>query len=127
MNKLSHSFSQVPNDYIDDFIDAPQMIDIEIAVKWLRSNKSKIKQKLLRSYILDEDYTINPIKVNRKQIIIISYECFIKLCQKSRTRAAHCVLKYAKHVEKMHYSSSTMPCLPLTTACNLHTSCPSSA
>ena len=81
------------------------IINIELISKWLNSRKDVIKETLLRTYINDIDYKIIKVITNKKgkpsEEILISPNCFKKLCMMSRTEKADEVRDYFIKIEKL--------------------------
>jgi hypothetical protein len=86
----------------NDFI-----INIDIVAKWLSSKKGTIKDTLLNSYNLNIDYKISKEKVNfkisksNKEIILLTPDCFKRLCLLSKTKKGEEVRTYFIELEKL--------------------------
>lgn len=97
--------------FIDDFFglynyETSQndfVININIISKWLKSNKSDIKKTLIRTYIKNVDYKIKKgisSGGRPEEIIMITPECFKRLCMTSKTLKAEEVRTYFIEIEK---------------------------
>ena len=107
-------FSTLNNDFIDDFYniydpdknildDFP--INIEIVYKWLNSKKGKLKETLINTYTRNIDYKISKekngkISKSNKEIILMTPDCFKRLCLLSKTNKAEEVRTYFIELEK---------------------------
>ena len=89
MNFLK-KYSNVPNQFIDDFFSLmdyrdfesnEKIVDLDKIVKWLDINKAMAKKTLMKSYRKNIDYVIKkvikPKKSARKIFINIEYGLFI--------------------------------------------------
>ena len=108
-------FSTLNNDFIDDFyniydIDKNHIndypINIEIIAKWLNTQKGKLKETLLNTYTKNIDYKISKekegkISKSNKEIIMLTPDCFKRLCLLSRTKKAEEVRTYFLELEKL--------------------------
>jgi len=108
-------FSTLNNDFIDDFYniydpdknildDFP--INIEIVYKWLNSKKGKLKETLINTYTKNIDYKISKeksgkISKSNKEIILMTPDCFKRLCLLSKTNKAEEVRTYFIELEKL--------------------------
>ena len=114
-------FSTLNNDFIDDFYniydpdenilnDFP--INIETITKWINSKKSRLKETLINTYTKNIDYKITKekegkISKSNKEIIMLTPDCFKRLCLLSKTNKAEEVRTYFLELEKIigHYKN----------------------
>lgn len=121
MNNLSlkdflKKYSTLSNDFIDDFYNIYDfnqynnndfIINIDIVAKWLDSRKSRIKKTLVNTYNLNIDYKISKEKPNykisksNKEIILLTPDCFKRLCLLSKTKKGEEVRTYFIELEKL--------------------------
>lgn len=121
MNNLSlkdflKKYSTLSNDFIDDFYNIYDfneynnndfIINIYIVAKWLGSLKGTIKDTLLKTYHLNIDYKISKEKPNlkvsksNKEIILLTPDCFKRLCLLSKTKKGEEVRTYFIELEKL--------------------------
>ena len=85
----------------NDFI-----IDLDIISKWLETRKSKLKETLTNSYIKSVDYIIKleknaKVSKSNKEIILLTPDCFKRLCLLSKTKKAEEVRTYYLELEKL--------------------------
>lgn len=106
-------YSTISTIFIDDFFNMYNMetgendfvIDIEKISKWLKSRKETIKSTLTNSYVKNIDYKIlknNQVKTKGrpKEIILLTPNCFKRLCMSSKTNKAEEVRTYFLELEK---------------------------
>ena len=105
-------YSSINTKFIDDFFklykidttDTDFVIDLDIATKWLNSQKYTLKDTLKKSYNLDVDYIVKRIesvdKGRPSEKILLTSECFKRLCMLSRTEKAEEVRSYFIAVEQ---------------------------
>jgi phage anti-repressor protein len=99
--------------FINDFFNMYNMetedndfvIDIEKIAKWLKSRKETIKNTLTNTYIKNIDYRIiknnnAKIKGRPKELILLTPNCFKRLCMSSKTIKAEEVRTYFLELEK---------------------------
>lgn len=121
MNNLSlkdflKKYSTLSNDFIDDFYNIYDfnqynnndfIININVVAKWLGSLKGKIKETLVNTYNLNIDYKISKEKPNlkvsksNKEIILLTPDCFKRLCLLSKTKKGEEVRTYFIELEKL--------------------------
>lgn len=109
-------YSTLSNDFIDDFYNIYDfneynnndfIINIYIVAKWLGSLKGTIKDTLLKTYHLNIDYKISKEKPNlkvsksNKEIILLTPDCFKRLCLQSKTKKGEEVRTYFIELEKL--------------------------
>jgi len=109
-------YSTIPNQFLDDFFklfnhqlidDTEKIINLENVAKWLEVQKHKLKETLLKSYVKDVDYNISrvhkPIGTGgqKKEIIMISIDCFKMMCQSTKSKKGKEVRRYFIDVEKL--------------------------
>lgn len=103
--------STVDNKFIDDFFglydvntqNTDLIINIEIVAKWLNTKKAHLKETLVRSYIKNIDYKTSKAESTGGrpgEIILLTPECFKRLCMLSRTKKAEEVRSYFIEIEK---------------------------
>ena len=108
-------FSTLNNDFIDDFyniydpdknlvIDYP--INIETISKWLNTRKGTLKETLINTYTKNIDYKITKnkdakISKSNKEIIMLTSDCFKRVCLLSKTLKAEEVRTYFLELEKL--------------------------
>lgn len=109
-------YSTINTLFIDDFFGLYDVstayndfvIDLEKISKWLNSRKETLKNTLTNSYIKDVDYKIyiksKKIKGRPSELILLTPECFKRLCMSSKTKKAEEVRTYfielEKHIDK---------------------------
>ena len=121
MNQLSlkdflKKYSTLSNDFIDDFYSIYNfnefdnddfIINLDIVAKWLCTTKGKLKETLNNTYNLNIDYKIAKEKSNakisksNKEIILITPDCFKRICLLSKTKKAEQVRTYYLELEKL--------------------------
>lgn len=103
--------SSVPIEFINDFFMVFNgainsynfVINLDVVAKWLNSYKRNLKTTLLDSYKEDIDYsiTLDNTKFGRpSETILLTPECFKRLCMLSRTEKAEEVRSYFIAVEQ---------------------------
>ena len=104
-------YSTINSKFIDDFFDLYNyettqndfVININIISKWLKSTKGHIKETLIRTYIKNVDYKIKKgtsTGGRPAEIIMVTPECFKRLCMSSKTLKAEEVRTYFIEIEK---------------------------
>jgi len=114
--------SSINKEFIRDFfgvqnnkeyiIHKPFTIDLDTVVYWLNSRKDILKDTLIKSYKINIDYILLPVNPEQKndvenrggynkQIILLTSECFKRLCMLSRTENAEQVRQYYLELEKL--------------------------
>jgi len=87
------------------------VINIDTVAKWLNSKKFTLKETLKKSYILGKDYNIymqSPKNVGRPQeIVLLTHNCFKRLCMLSRTKKAEEIRSYFIELES-HSDKNTI-------------------
>ena len=104
----------IPSKFIDDFYkiydfentNEDFIIDLEVISKWLGTEKGKLKETLIKSYLLSVDYTIKlrknaKISKSNKEIIYLTPDCFKRMCFLSKTKNAEEVRTYYFELEKL--------------------------
>ena len=108
-------YSLLSNEFIDDFYTIYDfnesnnndfIINLELIAKWLNSRKSKLKETLNASYTKSHDYIITKktnakISKSNKEIILLTPDCFKRLCLLSKTKKAEEVRTYYLELEKL--------------------------
>ena len=85
-------------------IDFP--IDIEIIAKWVNSKKGKLKETLINTYTKNIDYKITKkkegkISKSNKEIIMLTSDCFKRMCLSSKTLNSEEIRTYFLELEKL--------------------------
>lgn len=104
-------YSSISSKFIDDFFGLHDYkiifndiyINFDLVVKWLKTRKNDLKDTLVKSYVKNVDYNIKKGKSNGgrpSNIIMLSYDCFRRLCMLSRTAKAEEVRSYFIDIEK---------------------------
>ena len=109
-------YSMLSNEFIDDFYNIYEfnesnnndfIINLETISKWLNCEKSKLKKTLVNTYALNYDWTIkkehpqNKVSKSNKEIILLTPDCFKRLCLLSKTKKAEEVRTYYLELEKL--------------------------
>ena len=113
LQEFLKKYSSISNKFIDDFFslytintdDTEFVINFDILVKWLGMRKENLKKTLVSSYVKNIDYKIKKIKSDTpgkpKEDIMITADCFKRLCMLSRTKKAEEVRTYFIEIEKL--------------------------
>jgi len=108
----------IPNEFIDDFLamSMPQgefsygmqnqsILDIDIVSKWLNIRKDNLLATLKESYRKNIDYTVKKMpskdKSNNYIRVLITPDCFKRLCMRSRSKKSEDVRTYFIQLESM--------------------------
>jgi len=109
-------YSTLNNDFINDFYTIYDfnehdnndfIINIDVVAKWLGSKKGTIKDTLNNTYNQNIDYKISKEKSNskisksNKEIILLTPDCFKRLCLLSKTKKGEEVRTYFIELEKL--------------------------
>ena len=108
-------YSNLNDEFIEDFNKIYEfnetnnnghIIDLDIVSKWLETRKRKLKETLVKSYNKDIDYIIKKEKTGKisktnKEIILLTPDCFKRMCLLSRTKKAENVRTYYLELEKL--------------------------
>ena len=108
-------FSTLNNNFIDDFYNIYDpdknilndfSINIDTIAKWINSKKGKLKETLVNTYTKNIDYKITKekegkISKSNKEIIMLTADCFKRLCLLSKTDKAEEVRTYFLELEKL--------------------------
>ena len=108
-------YSNLNDEFIDDFYNiyefnennnSDYMIDLDIVSKWLETRKRKLKETLVKSYNKNIDYILQKEKTGKisktnKEIILLTPDCFKRMCLLSRTKKAEEVRTYYLELEKL--------------------------
>lgn len=107
------TYTTINNKFIDDFFgqykyntsDKDFVIDLDNVAKWLKSYKRNIKSTLIESYRPDIDYIIQKThmtgnKGRPSEVILLTPECFKRLCMMSKTEKAEEVRSYFIAIEQ---------------------------
>ena len=116
MEKFLKKFSDVPNEFLEDFFqiakesynDDEFTIDFSIVIKWFNTRKDHLKRFLFKYFLENHDYVIERIKkknsignsTNYYDDIWITPDCFERLCTISQTSKAKEVRRYYLSIEK---------------------------
>lgn len=100
-------YSSINNKFIDDFFNLYNVktsnddfvINLEKVAKWLNCKKFTINETIRNSYQIDVDYKINKSSIQKltgrpREEIMITPNCFKRLCMMSRTEKAEEVRSY---------------------------------
>ena len=115
LKEFLKKYSTLSNNFIDDFYfiydfnelnNNDFIINLEIISKWLGSEKGKLKKTLLKSYTKNMDWIIKKekegkISKSNKEIILLTPDCFKRLCLLSKTKKADDVRTYYIELEKL--------------------------
>jgi phage anti-repressor protein len=108
--------SAIPNAFIDDFINMNSYkalqtdfaIDLDVVAKWLSVKKGNLIETLKKTYKLDIDYTLQNASNkkgkyggNHYKKVMITPDCFKRLCMLSRSAKAEDVRTYYIHLEAL--------------------------
>ena len=115
-------YSTLSNLFIEDFYtiynyneneNEDFIINIDVISKWLEIPRGKIKKTLINTYNKNIDYIIefdknNKISKSNKENILLTPDCFKRLCLLSRTKKAEEVFtfeiyKYSKSLKILKY------------------------
>ena len=112
-------YSSIPNEFIDDLFSlydpdtaqTEQVINIDAIATWLKIAKSKLMETLRASYKAGIDYTVtkmrNPRSINSKyganayKQVLLTPDCFKRLCMRSKGKMAEDVRTYFIEVESL--------------------------
>lgn len=107
------TYSTINNKFIDDFFgqynndtdDTDFVIDLDNVAKWLKCFKRNLKTTLVESYRKDIDYiidrkTMTGSKGRPSEVILLTPECFKRLCMMSKTEKAEEVRSYFIAIEQ---------------------------
>ena len=110
-------FTTVPEDFVDDLFrlytpatsQTDPVIPLDDVAKWLNAPKAGLRATLYRTYIKGIDYVSrkasNPSNIpgrrgsNNYNLVLLSPDCFKRLCMLSRTKKAEMVRSYFIDVE----------------------------
>ncbi len=108
--------SSISTTFIDDFFSLYDrnttstdfVIDLDVISKWLSARKDSIKKTLTETYTQDIDYIvkkqISTSKGRPNEKVLLTGDCFKRLCMLSRTSKAEEVRSYflalEKHIDK---------------------------
>ena len=108
-------YSNLNDEFIDDFNNIYEfnegnnrnyMINLDTVSKWLETRKRKLKETLIKSYNKNIDYVIKkekPRKISKtnKEIILLTPDCFKRICLLSRTKKSEDVRTYYLELERL--------------------------
>ncbi len=107
------TYSKINNNFIDDFFGLYNLndkynfaINLEYIAKWMKTNKSDLKETLVNSYKEKIDYKIikgvsNGLKGKPKETILLTPKCFKLMAMQSRTKKAIEVREYYYELENV--------------------------
>lgn len=116
MEDFLKKYSNLPKDFIRDFYNITKeeyaddqfIIDFDIVYKWLQVRKDNLKRIIVSNFSKNYDYTSEIKKIikkdggaTRKEIIMLTPDCFKELCMLSQTEKANEVRKYFLEMEKL--------------------------
>lgn len=90
------------NTFPDDFV-----IDLDLVINWLEVDRRELKRTLLHSYRKKYDYIVNKTISNNKhgghnkQIIMITPDCFKRICLMTKSKKGEMVRTYFISLEKL--------------------------
>ena len=109
-------YSTISNKFIDDFFDLYDnnsintdfLLDSNVICKWLKIRKDTLKKLLVNSYKKNIDYTIEKLKKGKgtgrgattKEKILLTPNCFKKICQLTKSKKGNEVREYFIQVEE---------------------------
>ena len=104
-------YSTISNQFIDDFFGlydsktktSDYVLDLDVITKWLKSRKSDLKETLTNTYTKNLDYKIKKGESTGgrpSEIILLTPNCFKRLCMLSKTKKAEEVRTYFLELEK---------------------------
>lgn len=108
-------YSLLSNEFIDDFHNIYDfnetnnnefIINLDLISSWLETRKRKLKETLVKSYNKNIDWIVNKenngkISKSNKEIILLTPDCFKRLCLLSKTKKAEEVRTYYLELEKL--------------------------
>lgn len=104
-------YSTINNQFIDDFFGlydsktktSDYVLDLNVVAKWLKSTKGHMKETLTNTYTKNLDYKIKKGESTGgrpSEIILLTPNCFKRLCMLSKTKKAEEVRTYFLEIEK---------------------------
>ena len=100
--------TNVPHEFIDDIMNkytttsSDFVIDLDMVAKWLSSNKASLKRTLIKTYTEKIDYSVETQSSTGgrpAETIMLTPDCFKRLCMLSKTAKAEHVRTYFIEVE----------------------------
>lgn len=115
LRQFLRTYSSVPNAFIDDLFDmvgettsqTDIVIDLEKGAKWLSANKFKLMQTLRHSYVEGVDFTVTKDTLkkryggNRHQTVLVSPDCFKRMCMRTASARGELVRTYFLAIEDL--------------------------
>lgn len=117
ITRFLKTHSIIPNQFIDEFVKMSNnnpglqtdfVIDLDIISKWLSVRKDNLWQTLKTSYKKDIDYIVNKIGRqignyggNNYKQVLLTPDCFKRLCMMSRSKKAEDVRSYYIELESL--------------------------
>ncbi len=115
LKEFLKKYSTLSNEFIDDFYKIYDfnesdnndfIVDLDIIAKWLNAEKGKLKKTLTQTYHKNMDWTLKKEKVGKisksnKEIILLTPDCFKRICLLSRTKKSEEVRTYYLELEKL--------------------------
>jgi phage anti-repressor protein len=110
LQKYLETYSSINNIFIKDFFSlynydttsSDFVINLDKIVKWLKSYRSTLKRTLVKSYTENIDYIVKlekPGKGRPAETVLLTPDCFKRLCMLSRTKKAEEVRSYFIELE----------------------------
>jgi phage anti-repressor protein len=104
-------YTTISNTFINDFFSlylletnqSDYTVNLDTLSKWLKCDKINLKVTLLNSYRKNIDYTIKKQKSTGgrpSELIMLTPDCFKRLCMRSKTKKAEEVRTYFIELEK---------------------------
>lgn len=108
-------YSTVPSSFLNDFYSLfdykenseNKIVNGDKVIEWLGINKNKFKETLVTSYKKNIDYEITKVIKpkgtggQKREIIMITINCFKKICQITRSKKGNEVREYFIQVESL--------------------------
>lgn len=118
-------YSAIPNRFIDEFFgiqdtaDSDDLfrIDLDIVAEWLGARKDHLKDTLIYTYHEGIDYIIvtqyQPKRGRPRELILLTVDCFKRLCMMSKTPMSEKVRSYYIQLEHLvdKYKTHTIAAL----------------
>lgn len=115
MKQFMKVYSQVPNGFIDDLFSIYDenttqtdfVMDVERVASWLDVPKGSLVKTLMESYKSGVDYKVSKPRATKKHggsnhlTILLTPDCFKRLCMRSRSKKAEDVRSYFINLEAL--------------------------
>jgi len=115
--QLLKVFTKIPNEFIDDYYSILSkksddfVVNLDTIAKWLNVRKDDLHDTLKKSYQKNVDYTVETVLRRTRGgsnylKIMLTVDCFKRLCMRSRSRKAEDVRTYFIELDDFisHYS-----------------------